>query len=243
MRWAAGIVISAVVAVLLTGCRDGLSFSPQPAGTGAAPLTRSFVPAKMSFWSPTWGVAANRSGRLVAVTSNGGRTWTAARSKKVRARLVPRRSRMASPCGGAFLNTFLSSPTPERAWAVCTGEPGAGSVAVAVFTTDDSGASWMRLPTGRLGGFGYPSGLSMTASGVGILTENRGVTYATSDGGRDWRPLRSITAPDTREGIAATQVTPTMAFVLVFSGDTGTTLYRSTDGDRHWTVVRRWPPR
>ena len=242
MRWA-GIVISAVVAVLLTGCRDGLSFSSQAAGTGAAPLTRSFVPAKMSFWSPTWGVAANRSGRLVAVTSNGGRTWTAARSTKVRARLVPRRSRMASPCGRAYLNAFVSSPTPERAWIVCTGEPGAGRVAVQVFSTDDSGTSWTRLPTGHLGSFGYPSGLSMTASGVGILIEDRGRSYATSDGGRRWRPLRSITAPDTREGIAATQVTATTAFILVFSGDTGTTLYRSTDGDRHWTAVHRWPPR
>lgn len=116
-------------------------------------------------------------------------------------------------------------------------------MAVAIYATRDAGASWTRLPSGLLGNFGYPSGLSMTASGTGILTEDRGMSYATSDGGRRWRPLRSVTAPDTREGIAATQVTATTAFILVFSGDTGTTLYRSTDGDRHWTTVNRWPPR
>ena len=160
-------------------------------------------------------------------TTDGGRSWRGANS----------------PCGRRFVNAFLSSPTPERVWMVCTGEPGAGSVAVAIYTTRDAGRSWTRLPSGPLGSFGYPSGLSMTASGVGILTEDRGMSYATSDGGRRWRPLRSITAPDTREGIAATQLSATRAFILVFSGDSGTTLYRSTDGDRHWTTVQRWPPR
>ena len=116
-------------------------------------------------------------------------------------------------------------------------------MAVVVYETNNAGASWSRLPSGPLGGFGYPSGLSMTTDGVGILTEDRGVSYRTSDGGRHWHPLRSITAPDTREGLSAAQVSDSTALILVFSGDTGTTLYRSTDGDRQWTVVRQWPPR
>jgi len=239
MRWI-GALLSVVMAVLLTGCREGLSFSSQPAHTGAAPRTHRFVPAEMSFRSTSRGIAVNRSGGLVEITHDGGRTWT------VTSRAWPRsrRPRIASsPCGRPYLHAFVSRPAHDRAWVVCTGEPGAGSVAVQVFTTDDSGASWTRLPTGQLGSFGYPSGLSITASGVGILTEDRGMSYATSDGGARWRPLRSITAPDTREGIAATQLTATTAFILVFSGDTGTTLYRSTDGDRHWTTVQRWPPR
>jgi photosystem II stability/assembly factor-like uncharacterized protein len=164
-------------------------------------------------------------------------------------------SRIQPPCRASADESPMSIPTTRRDWVVCTNWPGAGMQGKQLFESEDGGRTWHRLlavrmsgrprssHTGGIDSFGYPSGLSMTADGVGILTEDRGMSYATSDGGRHWRPLRSITAPDTREGIAATQVSATTAFVLVFSGDTGTTLYRSTDGDRHWTPVQRWPPR
>jgi len=223
MRWI-GAVVVVFMAVLLTGCRDGLTFSSRPTEAGVASLRHRWL-SRPTAWKRLG--ADDTPGIRLEHTTDAGRSWRA----------------VSSPCGHAYLNVFISSPTPDRVWIVCTGEPGAGSVRVRVATSKDAGASWTRLPTGQLGGFGYPSGLSMTASGVGILTEDRGMSYATSDGGRRWRPLRSITAPDTREGIAATQLSATRAFILVFSGDSGTTLYRSTDGDRHWTTVQRWPPR
>jgi photosystem II stability/assembly factor-like uncharacterized protein len=71
---------------------------------------------------------------------------------------------------------------------------------------------------------------------------DRGMSWVTVDGGRYWRPLRPITAPDAREEFSATQLSHRTAVILVFSGDSGTTLYRTDDGDRRWTVVRRGPP-
>jgi photosystem II stability/assembly factor-like uncharacterized protein len=223
MRWTQlGLAMMTLMAV--TGCRGDIwAYSDAPAaGHGIAPRHLAQPPA-------TWRRVGrdDTPGIRLERTSDGGRTWHGA----------------PSPCGRRFVNAFLSSPARDQAWLVCTAEPGAGSVAVAVYATDDAGASWSRLPSGPLGGFGYPSGLSMTTDGVGILTEERGVSYRTDDGGRHWHPLLSITAPDVREGLSATQVSDSTARILVFSGDTGTTLYRSTDGDRHWTAVRRWPPR
>jgi photosystem II stability/assembly factor-like uncharacterized protein len=172
-------------------------------------------------------------------TNNAGRTWRAVRP----------------PCAPGWTDVSpVSVSTLRRAWIMCTSTPGVGQQEKQLFRTADGGATWMRLvdihmvshrpeEPGGISSFGYPSGLSMTGDGVGTLTEDRGVSYRTSDGGRHWHPLRSITAPDTREGLSASQVSDSTALILVFSGDSGTTLYRSTDGDRHWTTVQRWPPR
>jgi photosystem II stability/assembly factor-like uncharacterized protein len=83
---------------------------------------------------------------------------------------------------------------------------------------------------------------SLTADGYGLLALGRDVSWHTRDGGRHWRPLDSITRPDTREGFGVNQLSATTAVMLVFSGDTGITLYLSTDSDRHWSIVRRWRP-
>jgi hypothetical protein len=66
----------------------------------------------------------------------------------------------------------------------------------------------------------------------------REFAYTTSDGGLHWRPVTRITAPDIREGFSPFQLSPRIAYLLVFQP--GVTLYRSTDGDRRWTAVRHW---
>jgi photosystem II stability/assembly factor-like uncharacterized protein len=136
---------------------------------------------------------------------------------------------------------------------VCTSTPGAGQQEKQLFKTTDGGATWVRLIdinfeasrpqlTGGLTGSGYPSALSMTTDGHGLLAMGREFSWRTSDGGRHWHPLRSITSPDAREGFAVDQLSATTALMLVWSGDTGTTLYRTSDGDLHWSIVRRWRP-
>jgi photosystem II stability/assembly factor-like uncharacterized protein len=171
-------------------------------------------------------------------THDGGRHWQA----------------ISSPCSRGWTD---SSPTslasPDRGWIMCTSTPGGGFQEKQLYRTSDGGATWTRLIDirfqgsrtqirGGLRGFGYPSGLSMTAGGYGLLAMGRDVSWYTRDGGRHWRPLYSITRPDTREGFAVSQLSATTALVLVFNGDTGITLYRTIDGDHHWSRLRRWRP-
>jgi len=222
------LAVSSGGSVELRGWRSadfGGTWSPSHAIAGTARVWLTATDPQVE-WAQVGGGGGERGMRLEH-TTDGGVSW----------------SRVRLPCGHRFISAFVSAPTAARAWLVCTGEPGAGSVAVSVHMTENGGTSWSRLPRGRLGSFGYPSGLTMTAGGDGILTMIRGFSWVTHDGGRHWQPLRSITAPDIRQGLSATQISRRRSVMLVYSGDTGTTLYRSDDGDRTWSLVRRWPAR
>jgi hypothetical protein len=289
-----------------------------------------FVPYQIGFWSATRGIALNRSGRSIATTADGGRTWRILRRwnapvwslsvasggvaavlgdcrvsigcrrmwiwrgkrrgwtsralpwpasmlvlagasrntawARVGAIESPFMSLEATHDGGRHWhalglhcpngwtdNSPMSLPTPARGWMICTSEPGVGSQPKQLYQTSDGGATSVRLIdihvqgsqpqlTRGLTSSGYPSALSMTADGHGLLAMGREFSWRTSDGGRHWLPLRSITSPDVREGFAVDQLSAATALMLVWSGDTGTTLYRTSDGDLHWSVARRWRP-
>jgi photosystem II stability/assembly factor-like uncharacterized protein len=184
-------------------------------------------------------VAESDSDRVsFEATYDGGKHWHAIRS----------------PCSGGWTDSSpLSLATPRRGWIICTSTPGGGFQEKQLYETSDGAAIWTRLIdihfqgsrpqfTGGLPGFGYPTGLSMTADGYGLLAMGRDFSWRTRDGGRHWRPLHSITRPDTREGFGVSQLSATSAVMFVFSGGTGITLYRTTDSDRHWLIVRRWRP-
>jgi len=187
-------------------------------------------------WSRIGAYGTPRS--VLEVTHDGGRHWVAIRL----------------PCPTGWDDTSPTSlATPELAWMVCTSMPGAGTQEKQLYRTSDGGVTWRRLidihfqgsrplMAGGLSGSGYPSALCMAADGHGMLAVDRAFTYRTVDGGRHWRPLRSITSPDTREGLAVDQLSPDTALMLVWSGDTGTTLYHTTDGDLRWSIVRRFSP-
>ena len=97
---------------------------------------------------------------------------------------------------------------------------------------------------GGLFGSGYPRGMSMLASGDGLLWEDRENTYRTTDGGWYWCAL-SITSPESREGYSGWVVSPETSYLLV--RDNGTRfdieLMRSNDGARTWRRIRSWPRR
>jgi len=168
-------------------------------------------------------------------SGNGGATW--------------RRDRL--PCG-RLLNrsAILSFATPRHGWLLCKGQPGTGQQARALYETRSGGRLWRLLlrtgidRAGGLFGSGYPRGMSMLASGDGLLWEDRENSYRTADGGRHWQAL-STTSPESREGYSGWVVSPKTSYLLV--RDNGTRfdieLMRSDDGRRTWRRVRSWSRR
>jgi photosystem II stability/assembly factor-like uncharacterized protein len=164
-------------------------------------------------------------------TADGGRTWR----------------RIGGPCVGAT-RTFLSFVSARHGWLLCKSQPGAGNQPKAVFETRDGGKRWhlvadaLFTQTGRnRGGLsvgGYAYGMSFEPSGDGLLWQARGDTYATSDGGRHWRPLR-LTTPEP-DGVGGSVVSPDVRFLLLHHSSTGPyDLVRLLPSGRAH-VVRRW---
>lgn len=145
----------------------------------------------------------------------------------------------------------------KNGWALVDRGAGAGSEAVDVYRTHDSGANWTQVfrmdpqnpnTPGALPFSGIKSGLTFADSERGWVTgnipmENYPYLFATLDGGKTWQqqkltvpagysqPMLMVEPPrffDTKEGILP---------VWVLSGDLfGTEFYRTGDGGQTWIL-------
>ncbi|HJQ74977.1 MAG TPA: hypothetical protein VJ814_08830 [Gaiellaceae bacterium] len=140
-----------------------------------------------------------------------------------------------------FVDTNIDTP-----WSICTGEPGAGNVAKAVYLGTRRVAF---TPLGSRGGYGgigvygYPVGISGTHGGFGLIWETRGTLYLTHDGGRHWHALPHVARPEIDFGdwADADAYPHGTAFVLLSAGGGETRrLIGTTDAGRTWRVVHRW---
>jgi photosystem II stability/assembly factor-like uncharacterized protein len=188
-----------------------------------------------------WGVDSFASdGSLtqrLARTSSSGRRW----------------SQMRNPCdrsGEALVD--LSSPTPAKAWALCSGLYGAGNDAKAIYHTRDTGAHWALVNQSDFKGSGrrnvgaglpvsgYVAGLEMSASGRGWLWEARGPAFRTRDGGRRWHVV-ALTTADAREAWSISFPSDDLGLMLIRDYPRREyRLDRTRNGGRSWSVVRRW---
>jgi hypothetical protein len=198
-----------------------------------------------SFASPQAGYALRSrqadAGPLLR-TADGGRTW----------------HRVPSPCkrgwAGHAWSASVSFVSAEHGWLLCTGQPGAGNQAKAIYETTSAGSHWKRLVNvqfepgnlraGGLSGFGYPGGISFAPGGRGLLWEGRGPTYLTTNKGRTWKPV-SVTSPEIRTGQSGWQVSRRLAYLLV--QDSGRRLdyelLRTVNQGRRWRLVHVWDRR
>jgi photosystem II stability/assembly factor-like uncharacterized protein len=184
----------------------------------------SFVSTRLG-----WAVGGVRFDReRILSTHDGGHSWHALRG----------------PC--ATYNTIeLSLASERRGWVICSSQPGLGQQPKAVWSTRDAGLTWVLVS--RVSPFakaigrglcicGYPTGIEMTADGIGWLWMARGSFYSTRDGGRSWTSL-PISSPEVVEGRSASLLTSKAGYALFGHRP----VLRSTrDGGRSWTVVRRW---
>jgi photosystem II stability/assembly factor-like uncharacterized protein len=241
---------------LLVGCATALlaRCGGERNGVAAAIEQPRFVPYQIGFWSAAHGIALNRSGRLMATSLDGGQTWRILRrwDGPVDSLSVASRGAVAvlGDCRRSVCRQMWRSHDDGRSWRgqvlpspvssleLARSSPGTAWSRIGAYETPCTGSR--RPVASGLSGFSDPSALSMAADGRGLLAMDRAWSFRTSDGGRHWQPLRSITSPDTREALAVDQLSPDTALALVWSGDTGTTLYHTTDGGLHWSIVRRF---
>ena len=140
-----------------------------------------------------------------------------------------------------YVDTNIDTP-----WSICTGQPGAGNQAKAVYRGKKRVAFTPMASHGGYGGistYGYPGGIAGDHSGFGIIWESRGTLYVTHDGGHHWHALPKIARPEIDFGDwAATGAYPEgTGFVLLSIGGTEKRrLIETTDAGRTWRVVHRW---
>jgi photosystem II stability/assembly factor-like uncharacterized protein len=176
---------------------------------------------------------------LLYHTADGGLTWTIS----------------STPFSGGDLS-FLDA---NNGWMLADLGVGAGSNAVAVFQTNDGGATWTQtytndpnnpeasgsLPLGGLKSDLVP--VSMQTAWVGGVVYSPGTVYLyrTDDGGATWTPV-NLEIPEGAEefelGIDRDQmrfVSATDGFLIVrMSGDsTQTAVYVTEDGGETWTLT------
>ena len=131
-------------------------------------------------------------------------------------------------------------------WSVCSGIPGAGNVAKAVYRGKARVAFTPFAAHGGSGGisvYGYPIGIAGSDGDFGIIWESRGTLYVTRDGGHHWHALPKVARPELDFGDWADVTGNGTAFVLLqYSLGDGEAhrLIETTDAGRTWRVVHRW---
>lgn len=122
-------------------------------------------------------------------TSDGGKTWS---------RLdVPAKIANHEFPGYCYFS-FIS---PDQGWLIEGSQPGTGQQGKFLYRTTDGGHDWTEVtsvgfygppqPKNGLPGGGYITGLDFVNDRMGLLTEDRGPAFITTDGGRSWKGLNT----------------------------------------------------
>lgn len=138
----------------------------------------------------------------------------------------------------------------EKPWSVCSGTPGAGNVAKAVYRGPRRVAFTPFAAHGGSGGisvYGYPIGIAGVDGSFGIIWESRGTLYVTRDGGYHWHALPKIAQPELDFGnwadVGASQGTGFVLLQRPAGNGESWRLIETTDAGRTWHVVHRWHER
>jgi photosystem II stability/assembly factor-like uncharacterized protein len=166
--------------------------------------------------------------RLVR-TEDGGVTWR----------------RLSIPCRG-FAGMPVATLDGVHLWMVCAGGMGAGQQLKDVYTSSDSGDSWVLRAraglhgnVGAISSSGYAHLLALGSASTGFLAMDRGDFYRSTDRGVTWINsgishgeafFSALWFADPAHGWVAAQVG-----TIQMEGRIG--LYRTIDGGAHWALV------
>jgi photosystem II stability/assembly factor-like uncharacterized protein len=215
--------------------------SPQGVTAFGFNATRSFLNAEQG-WVLVPEASDPFGSGLLYRTEDGGLNWT----------VYP------VPFGGGDL-TFIDG---SHGWMMSALGAGAGSMAVAIFTTDDGGATWTQaytndpnlpgagdsLPLGGIKNNLTPLGAETAWVGGVIYAPETFYLYKTTDGGRTWAPQTLPTAPGMQNTEVAVDIGPIFTsssegiLPVRFSGETlRTGFYATQDGGLNWEYLTFMP--
>lgn len=157
-------------------------------------------------------VQGARSGRSFVYGSTAGR-WSR--------RTVP-------PCRNEAFELGVSPG--GTVFAVCAGQPSAGSQGKRAYRSMDGGRHWRRLASPP--STGYASQLAAVDGGTAFLANGRGDVVVTRDAGRSWRPALSGARGGGWSDVQF--VNPRVGFALPWGLQQRRFLAVTRDGGRHW---------
>jgi photosystem II stability/assembly factor-like uncharacterized protein len=156
----------------------------------------------------------------------------------------------------------LSFIDESHGWMMSALGAGAGSMAVAIFTTDDGGATWTQaytndpnladagdsLPLGGIKSNLTPLDAETAWVGGVIYAPETFYLFKTTDGGRTWAPQTLPTAPGMQNTEVAVDIGPIFTspsegiLPVRFSGETlRTGFYATRDGGLNWEFLTFMP--
>lgn len=164
----------------------------------------------------------------------------------------------ATPCTGQLLGpgqtpAAVAAMGPRRAVLLCYGserpmEPQGFAQAKAIYTTKDSGRTWVKVlgvpvdatkPVGGLSAAGLAYGVTFLPDGHGWLWPPQGALYSTKDGGRTWAFANLPSQLVLEVTDSASFVNDRVGYALV--QDLGSfALMVTKDGGETWTQLRDW---
>ncbi|HSO19934.1 MAG TPA: hypothetical protein VLT88_10770 [Desulfosarcina sp.] len=230
-------------AILRTTDGGSTWYNVSPAGVTALGFgtAHTFLNASQA-WVQVADASDPAGSGLLYRTEDGGLSWT----------VYP------VPFGGGDM-TFIDE---SHGWMMAPLGAGAGSMAVSIFTTDDSGASWTRTYTNdpNLLGAGDSLPLGGIKNNLTPLDANTawvgGVTYSpetfylykTTDSGQTWTPQTIPAAPGMQNTEVAVDIGPIFptqrdgVLPIRFTGETlRTGFYATHDGGLTWEFVTFLP--
>jgi hypothetical protein len=86
---------------------------------------------------------------------------------------------------------------------------------------------------------GYLPGTFFLPDGSGWMWTDRGLFFATADGGASWQQRGNVLKPDVTHMASAWFLSPEDGFALLWQQRWR--LIETTDGGRTWSTIRTWP--
>jgi len=141
------------------------------------------------------------------------------------------------PKGLSQINVAIAPSTPNRLYAtVGTNEPGdySSAAGLGVFRSDNAGESWSRItsdprPALRIGGGDLPV-VRVDPSNPDIVYSASIVTMKSSDGGKNWQPLRGARGGDDYQNL---WINPNNPRIIALVGDQGANV--TVNGGQTWS--------
>jgi photosystem II stability/assembly factor-like uncharacterized protein len=147
-----------------------------------------------------------------------------------------------NPCSSPGRWSISLSPLPgntRTVWALCSGQPAAGTQEKELAISSDAGSRWINRPDPSVGGYG--TDISVTGKADAWQFEvNRADVMSTTNAGRSWRDTLQGRVGESAGGATYwfDPLSTDDAWVISLDAHQRSLFLRTTDAGRHWQQLR-----